>query len=141
MTDEKPNSWEQITTYNNYYEFGADKDSPAIYANTLKTEPWKVVVEGECAKPRLYALEDILKGQTLEDRIYRLSMRRALVDGDSVGRVLLRELHQAVRADVQGQIRRVLHAERFHADARRTHPRAALAVSRGAPHGSRRCIR
>src|SRR5688572_14740261 len=48
VTDEKPNSWEQITTYNNYYEFGADKDSPAIYAHTLKTEPWKVVVEGQC---------------------------------------------------------------------------------------------
>ena len=71
VTDEKPNSWEQITTYNNYYEFGADKDSPAIYANTLKTEPWKVVVEGECGKPGSYALEDILKGQTLEDRTYR----------------------------------------------------------------------
>ena len=71
VTDEKPNSWEQITTYNNYYEFGTDKDSPAIYANTLKTEPWKVVVEGECNKPGSYNLEDVLKGQTLEDRIYR----------------------------------------------------------------------
>ena len=72
VTDEKPNSWEQITTYNNYYEFGIEKDSAAIYAHTLKTEPWKVVVEGECNKPASYTLEDILKGETLEERIYRL---------------------------------------------------------------------
>jgi sulfoxide reductase catalytic subunit YedY len=72
VTDEKPNTWEDITTYNNYYEFGADKDSPALYAHTLKTEPWKVVVEGECNKPATYNIEDILKGQTLEERIYRL---------------------------------------------------------------------
>jgi methionine sulfoxide reductase catalytic subunit len=70
-TSEKPNTWEQITTYNNYYEFGTDKDSPSQYAKTLRTAPWTVAVEGECAKPAVYHLEDILKGQTLEDRIYR----------------------------------------------------------------------
>jgi sulfoxide reductase catalytic subunit YedY len=72
VTDEKPNSWEQITTYNNFYEFGTDKDSPSLYAKTLKTEPWRVMVEGEVAKPGNWNLEDILKGQTLEERIYRL---------------------------------------------------------------------
>ena len=70
-TDDKLNTWEQITTYNNYYEFGTDKDSPSEYAKSLKTEPWKVVVDGECNKPAAYNLEDILKGQTLEERIYR----------------------------------------------------------------------
>jgi len=70
-SDEKVNTWEQITTYNNYYEFGTDKDSPSEYAKSLKTEPWKVVVDGECNKPAAYNLEDILKGQTLEERIYR----------------------------------------------------------------------
>src|ERR1700730_6714430 len=69
--DDKVNTWEQITTYNNYYEFGTDKDSPSEYAKSLKTEPWKVVVDGECSKPAAYNLEDILKGQTLEERIYR----------------------------------------------------------------------
>jgi methionine sulfoxide reductase catalytic subunit len=69
--DDKVNTWEQITTYNNYYEFGTDKDSPSEYAKSLKTEPWKVVVDGECNKPAAYNLEDILKGQTLEERIYR----------------------------------------------------------------------
>src|SRR5260221_8332348 len=70
-TTEKPNSWEQITTYNNYYEFGTDKDQPSSLARGLKTEPWSVAVEGECNKKAVYHLEDILKGQTLEDRIYR----------------------------------------------------------------------
>jgi len=70
-TNEKPNTWEQITTYNNYYEFGTDKDSPSQYARNFRTTPWTVAVEGECAKPAVYHLEDILKGQTLEDRIYR----------------------------------------------------------------------
>jgi sulfoxide reductase catalytic subunit YedY len=70
-TDEKPNTWDQITTFNNYYEFGSDKDDPARNAYSLKTEPWTVAVEGECNKKAVYHLEDILKGQTLEDRIYR----------------------------------------------------------------------
>ena len=70
-TDEKPNKWEDITTYNNYYEFGTDKDSPSMLARTLKTEPRTVTVEGECAKKAAWHLEDVLKGQTLEDRIYR----------------------------------------------------------------------
>jgi methionine sulfoxide reductase catalytic subunit len=71
-TTEKPNTWEQITTYNNYYEFGTAKDEPAYYAKNLKPSPWSVAVEGEVAKPAAWHLEDILKGQTLEDRIYRL---------------------------------------------------------------------
>jgi sulfoxide reductase catalytic subunit YedY len=70
-TTEKQNTWEQITTYNNYFEFGTDKDSPAYYAKNLKPAPWSVAVEGEVAKPAVWHLEDILKGQTLEDRIYR----------------------------------------------------------------------
>jgi sulfoxide reductase catalytic subunit YedY len=70
-TTEKQNTWEQITTYNNYFEFGTDKDAPAYYAKNLKPAPWSVAVEGEVAKPAVYHIEDILKGQTLEDRIYR----------------------------------------------------------------------
>jgi methionine sulfoxide reductase catalytic subunit len=70
-TDERKNSWEQITTYNNYYEFGIDKDSPAVMARKFKTSPWTVKLDGECANKGDYHLEDILKGQTLEDRVYR----------------------------------------------------------------------
>jgi sulfoxide reductase catalytic subunit YedY len=68
---EKPNSWEQITSYNNFYEFGVDKDSPSLLAGKMKTEPWTVQIDGECAKPAKYALDDLLKGITLEERIYR----------------------------------------------------------------------
>ena len=53
-TKEKPNTWEQITTYNNYYEYGTDKDSPAYYAGRLKPSPWSVLVEGLAASPGRY---------------------------------------------------------------------------------------
>ena len=70
-TTEKLNTWEEITTYNNYYEFGTDKESPSMLSRNFKTEPWTVAVDGECNKKAVYHLEDILKGQVLEDRIYR----------------------------------------------------------------------
>ena len=71
-TDEKLTSREDITTYNNYYEFGTDKASPAAKAKSLKTSPWTVKVDGLVAKPADYALEDILKPVALEERIYRM---------------------------------------------------------------------
>jgi sulfoxide reductase catalytic subunit YedY len=70
-TDEKMNKWEEITTYNNYYEFGTDKDSPSITAHSLKPSPWTVMVDGECAKKGPMNFEDVIKGETLEERIYR----------------------------------------------------------------------
>ncbi len=70
-TDERPNAWDDITTYNNFYEFGIDKDAPSMYAGKLKTSPWTVAVDGEVAKKATWNLEDILKGETLEERIYR----------------------------------------------------------------------
>lgn len=69
--DEEPNSWEDITQYNNYYEFGTGKEDPARNAHTLVTQPWSVEVTGEADKTGTYALEDILRPHTLEDRIYR----------------------------------------------------------------------
>jgi len=70
-TDERANKWEEITTYNNYYEFGTDKDSPSMMARNFKPEPWTVTVDGECNKKAAWHLEDVLKGQALEERIYR----------------------------------------------------------------------
>jgi sulfoxide reductase catalytic subunit YedY len=71
-TTEKPNTWEQVTTYNNFYEFGTAKSDPAFYAPKFRPhQPWTVTIEGECAKPGRLHLDDILKGETLEDRIYR----------------------------------------------------------------------
>ena len=71
-TDEKLNSYKDITTYNNFYEFGLDKADPGRYAHTLKPRPWSVVVEGQCGKPGTYNIEDIVKWAPLEERIYRL---------------------------------------------------------------------
>jgi sulfoxide reductase catalytic subunit YedY len=72
-TTETPNSWDHITTHNNYYEFGTGKDEPARNAPRWRPrQPWAVSIQGECAKTGTLTLEDILKGETLEDRIYRL---------------------------------------------------------------------
>jgi sulfoxide reductase catalytic subunit YedY len=71
-TREVPNSWEHVTTYNNFYEFGTGKDDPARNAPRWRPrQPWTVSVQGECAKTGTMSLDDILKGETLEDRIYR----------------------------------------------------------------------
>jgi sulfoxide reductase catalytic subunit YedY len=72
-TTEKPNTWDQITTYNNFYEFGTSKSDPAVHAPRFRPpQPWTVAIEGECAKRGRLNLEDILKGETLEDRVYRM---------------------------------------------------------------------
>jgi sulfoxide reductase catalytic subunit YedY len=71
-TTEKANSFAEITGYNNFYEFGTDKEDPAANAHRLRPRPWSVVVDGECGKPGRLALEDILKPHPLEERIYRL---------------------------------------------------------------------
>jgi methionine sulfoxide reductase catalytic subunit len=72
VADEKINSYRDITTYNNFYEFGLDKGDPSRYAGSLKPRPWSVVVEGQCGKPGTYNIEDILKWFPLEERIYRM---------------------------------------------------------------------
>jgi sulfoxide reductase catalytic subunit YedY len=69
---EKPNAYQDITTYNNFYEFGTEKEEPAANAHSLKTTPWKVKIDGLVAKPADYNLEDIVKPAALEERIYRL---------------------------------------------------------------------
>jgi sulfoxide reductase catalytic subunit YedY len=70
-TKDKVNTYQDITTYNNYYEFGTGKGDPAANAHTLKTSPWSVQVSGEAAKTGTFTLEDILKPHSLEERIYR----------------------------------------------------------------------
>jgi sulfoxide reductase catalytic subunit YedY len=60
-TDEKPNTYEEITTYNNYYEFGTDKSDPAANSGKFKAQPWTVEVSGEAETTGKFALEDLLK--------------------------------------------------------------------------------
>lgn len=67
----EPNSWEDITTYCNFYEFGTGKDDPAKYASSLVTDPWSVAIDGLVDRPGDYSLGDILSQMTVEERLYR----------------------------------------------------------------------
>tara|TARA_B110000003_G_scaffold101001_1_gene103254 strand:- start:1291 stop:2175 length:885 start_codon:yes stop_codon:yes gene_type:complete len=70
-TDETPNTYEQITNYNNYYEFGTRKGDPAKYAHTLKTSPWSIKIDGLVDRPMTLSMSDIFKKMVIEQRIYR----------------------------------------------------------------------
>jgi sulfoxide reductase catalytic subunit YedY len=70
--DERLNSYEDITTYNNFYEFGTDKADPARHSRDFRPRPWTVEISGHCNRPGEYALEDVLSWSTMEDRVYRL---------------------------------------------------------------------
>ena len=70
-TDDAPNTFEEITNYNNYYEFGTDKADPAANAGGFKVTPWSVVVDGMVDKPGTYDLGELLTGLSAEERIYR----------------------------------------------------------------------
>ncbi len=70
-TAEPPTAYNHVTGYNNYYEFGTDKEDPAQFAGRLKVRPWTVAIEGEVAKPRVIGIEELLKFP-LEERVYRL---------------------------------------------------------------------
>jgi sulfoxide reductase catalytic subunit YedY len=69
---ETPNSFEEISGYNNFYEFGTDKSDPAANARNFKPSPWNVTVDGECEVKGSFALEDLLAPHTLEERVYRM---------------------------------------------------------------------
>ena len=72
MTMEKVTDYKDVTTYNNFYEFGTDKSDPAKNAHTLVTRPWTVAVEGLVKQPKTYAIEDLIRLSAQEERIYRL---------------------------------------------------------------------
>ncbi|MFY0595464.1 MAG: protein-methionine-sulfoxide reductase catalytic subunit MsrP [Cognatishimia sp.] len=69
--DLEPNTWEEITTYNNFYEFGTGKDDPAKNAHRLTTSPWSVTIDGMVDRPGDYKFEEIMAAMTIEERIYR----------------------------------------------------------------------
>ncbi len=70
-TTDPPTPYKTVTTYNNFYEFGSNKEDPARNAKSFKAKPWSVAIEGACGKPGVYTLEDILKPHALEERVYR----------------------------------------------------------------------
>jgi sulfoxide reductase catalytic subunit YedY len=71
-TIERPTSYKWVTTYNNFYEFGTDKDDPARQAHRLRVRPWTIEVDGEVNRPRRFDIEELLKLAPLEERIYRM---------------------------------------------------------------------
>lgn len=70
--DEELTPQKDVSHYNNFYEFGTNKDDPAINAVNFKTRPWTVTVEGEVKKPKVFDIDELLKLAPLEERIYRL---------------------------------------------------------------------
>jgi len=68
----EPNSFEDITNYNNFYEFGTGKTDPAANADRLTTDPWSIEIDGLVDNPGTYSLAELLEGMTIEERIYRL---------------------------------------------------------------------
>ncbi|MDZ4674874.1 MAG: protein-methionine-sulfoxide reductase catalytic subunit MsrP [Gemmatimonadota bacterium] len=69
--DEKPNTWEEITTYNNFYEFGTGKGDPSKNAGNFRTRPWTVEIAGEVKKPGTMSFDDLLRGLPTVERTYR----------------------------------------------------------------------
>jgi len=70
--DLTPNSFEEITTYNNFYEFGTGKDDPARNAHQMTTTPWEITIDGLVDNPGTYSLAEVVDGMTMEERIYRM---------------------------------------------------------------------
>jgi sulfoxide reductase catalytic subunit YedY len=70
-TSERLTPYKDVTTYNNFYEFGTSKSDPAEYAGSLRTRPWNVAVEGEVVKPRSFGIEELMKLAPMEERVYR----------------------------------------------------------------------
>ena len=71
-TDEELTPYDDVTSYNNFYEFGTHKSDPSKHSGKFKPQPWSVVIGGECMKPGTYSYEDIIRPHQLEERIYRL---------------------------------------------------------------------
>lgn len=72
VVNDKLTPYDDVTRYNNFYEFGTDKADPAKNAHSLKTRPWTVAVEGEIKKPKVYDIDELLKLAPMEERIYRM---------------------------------------------------------------------
>jgi len=67
----EPNSWEEITSYNNFYEFGTGKTDPATNAGGMVTDPWNITIDGMVDNPGTFALNDLISDMTMEERLYR----------------------------------------------------------------------
>jgi sulfoxide reductase catalytic subunit YedY len=110
-TTEAPSSYDNITSYNNFYEFAPGAgDGPKKNSGKFKATPWSIEVDGLCNKPGKYNLEDFIKPFALEERIYRFRLRRGVVLCHPLGGHPAVGIHQASRAAGQGAVHRDDHA-------------------------------
>jgi sulfoxide reductase catalytic subunit YedY len=70
--EDAPTDFKSVTSYNNFYEFGPNKEDPARYAHLLKPRPWTVVVDGHVKRPKTYDVDELMRLAPLEERVYRL---------------------------------------------------------------------
>ncbi len=140
-TDEKRNSFEDITSYNNFFEFGTGKDDPARYAGRLKTSPWKVKIDGHCAKPADYLLEDLIKPFELEERVYRLRCVEAWSMVIPWVGIPLSSILKRAEPTCQGDLRRVHDASATVRDAGSAARPACTGPTSKACAWTRRCTR
>ena len=89
-TGEPQTPFRDVTTYNNFYEFGDDKSDPTERAGTLRTRPWTIAVEGEVHRPQVIDIDTLLGWFPLEERVYRMRCVEAPVDGHPVARASAR---------------------------------------------------
>jgi sulfoxide reductase catalytic subunit YedY len=71
LTDRKT-SYNDVASYNNFYEFGTDKSEPAVYASSMITSPWKLTIEGLVASPKTFDIDDLMKLMPLVERVFRM---------------------------------------------------------------------
>ena len=139
-TNEKVNAFEDITGYNNFFEFGTDKGDPARFTGKLTVRPWTVKIDGHVAKPGAYAdrgsAQVPARGADLSS-----ALRRGVVDGDSLDRLPAGRPAEEGRADVEGQVRRLRDAAPAGRDARAATVRRWSGRTSRACASTRRCIR
>ena len=140
-TDEARTPLDAITRYNNFYEFGSDKEDPARYAAKLKPRPWAVKIDGLCGKPGTYDVDEIIKANRLEERVYRLRCVEAWSMVIPWVGIPVRRRAEQGRAARQRQVRRHADPARSGADAGPTQRRSSNGPTSKACGWTRRCIR
>ena len=140
-TTEPPTPYEDVTTYNNFYEFGTDKGDPARNAGKFKTRPWTVTIDGAVGKGGQFAIDDLIKPYQLEERIYRLRCVEAWSMVIPWIGFPLGDLLKQVEPTAQCEVRRVQDDPGSEADARPARRRCSTGRTSKACAWTKRCTR
>jgi sulfoxide reductase catalytic subunit YedY len=135
IATDKPNTFEEITTYNNFYEFGTRYEDASTYAGRLTVKPWTVKVEGLVKKTGSYNVDDLVDFKALEERVYRHRCVEAWSMVMPFIGVPLSSVLAKLEPQPSAEVRRVHDAPASVRDAGTAHVRSAVAVRRGAAHG------